>query len=456
MAVSWKLSNNGGAYQTLEAWKIDRLTRTRRNLAVSEVVMSAAISGGGAGIYTAIPFSFGTNIVITRNDVIWFFGTVTEAKAYGAKGGERFHYTVSDAWWNLERIIYQQKFTFKSGTPPATLSMGLTGKVVLGKDEWGNVITQAAQITKIATFAGVFSSISIPSTLPVGYFIEAKDISCAEAIRRMLGITPDCVGYIQYVTGAAVLVIQRRGFLTGSSFNLANTDSVEVIDLGPRNDLLITGVQFIYLTTGFDISGNVWMVRTADGIGAVSGQGVIVATIELSSQSTSRPEAIPTGLAAHYYSTRNTLQWEGTVTVHEAECTDPAPLGHVLNLAGGNGSWANMNAMIQSVKEDIFTGVTEIDVGPAGHLGESDFLSLMSFFQKKKEASDFPEKQDNGTAGVPVLDGGDGADPDHAPVANPDSGKPAQSGGAGGTYQSVPITHCVDGVEQTDNVLKAP
>ncbi len=460
MAVRWTLSAGGGTAYTLEQWKIDRLTRTRRSLAISEVVFSMAYAGT-TGIYATLPFSNGVAIVIYRDagagPVVWFLGTITSAKAYGSRGGERFHFTVSDAWWNLERIIYQQKFTYKSGTPPATLSMGFTGKVVLGKDEWGNIITQTAQITKICNFAGVFASISIPSTLPVGYYLEAKDISCAEAIRRMLGITPDCVGWVSYATGSPILNIQRRAFLTPAVLALASTNQVEVIELEPRNDLLVAGVQFIYLTTGFDISGNVWMQRTVDGIGFAAGQGVIVATIELSAQSTINPEPIPTGLAAHYYSSRSVLQWQGTVSVKEQECSDPAPLGCGLYVTGGNGSWAAMNAMIQSVKEDIFAGTTEVEVGPAGHLGETDFLSLMQFFQKKKEPSDLPEKQDNGQAGVPVDDGGDGPDPDH-PLgpANPDGGKPSRSGGAGGTYQSVPITHCVAGVEQTDNVLKAP
>lgn len=447
MAVTWALTIAGGAAQLLESLNVVGLTITRRNLATSEMRIVCEVSS----IYAEPIMSYGIAVRLYRNGVCWFAGTVTDTPASGDAGNERQEYVISDSWWKLERVIYQQPYVFRSEDFTKFLG-GYSSHVVLGNDAWGNKLTASQVISAITTFAGVASSTIVAApTSPV--LIEARDISCAEAIKRVLSMTPDCVGYMDYSSGAGILRVTRRASLAAVSYALNNSDQNKkltgIASLTPRNDLLVAGVVIVFLTTETDSDGATWLQETRQTAGTTSGEGVVFATIDLSAQGTEQPETPPAGLAAAFYASSNVLQWQGSLALKELECSRAIYLGSYVNLTGGRAAWASMNAVVQSTTEDIANGLTNIELGPPEHLGLEDFVDLMSAFRQLPAPSPYPSNQNNGTEGVPIVDGGVGPDPDLPPVPNPDAGTPAPPG----VFSYMDIEYCRDGVSRIARVV---
>jgi hypothetical protein len=180
--------------------------------------------------------------------------------------------------------------------------------------------------------------------------------------------------------------------------------------------------------------------------------------MELSAQGTARPEQIPVGLAANYFSCYNVLQWEGALTFHESECSNPCPLGSVVNLLNGRLAWQGMNAVVAGVSENIISGTTEVSLGAPPGLGLNDFIDMMRSLRNRPPGGDFPEKQDNGDAGIPPADGGVGPKPGvPSPAPNPSAGKPSGGNGSGsgsaGNYPTKKIKNCEGGIESDITVL---
>ncbi len=81
----------------------------------------------------------------------------------------------------------------------------------------------------------------------------------------------------------------------------------------------------------------------------------------------------PIGLAKFLYD----AQYDGGLTLTEQECSGRALVGSVLNVLSGRPEWAAMNAMIQTVSEDVDAGITRIQFGPPAHLGPADLAELL-------------------------------------------------------------------------------
>lgn len=98
-------------------------------------------------------------------------------------------------------------------------------------------------------------------------------------------------------------------------------------------------------------------------------------------------EPKPVGLAKALYDAASELQFEGSYTIHEDECTRSVGMGRVLNLTGGRASWASMRALIQQVEEDIDGGNTTVIFGPAPHLGPGDLVDLLRANRRRRLAA---------------------------------------------------------------------
>ncbi|MCW1926275.1 hypothetical protein OKA05_27220 [Luteolibacter arcticus] len=88
------------------------------------------------------------------------------------------------------------------------------------------------------------------------------------------------------------------------------------------------------------------------------------------------PEAAPSGIAAAIYNSLSAYQFEGSITTVMEDVSGDRFHGCKLNITGGKGEWATMNAMVHSVSFDIATGATTISVGPAPFLAAQDMLEL--------------------------------------------------------------------------------
>jgi len=167
-------------------------------------------------------------------------------------------------------------------------------------------------------------------------------------------------------------------------------------------------------------------------------------------------EPVPGGLAQHYYTVLQTLQYEGSWEITEQECgtASGAPyLGKVLNLTGGLSAWASMNALIYETTEEIATGKTRFRFGPAEYLTPKDWLALLRA-QRNREPGD-RQARVNGlltNSQKPVGGSGKhdrGGSGSKAPPKR-DVWVGAPSGGNPGTYKVTINTAQVDGAAVAD------
>jgi hypothetical protein len=93
-----------------------------------------------------------------------------------------------------------------------------------------------------------------------------------------------------------------------------------------------------------------------------------------SSPSVAYGEPIPYGLAGCILALENIPQYEGSILVQETEISDVCPIGNALNITGGLAEWSSMNACVQSLRYND-SGQTEINFGPAKHLGPAQFIA---------------------------------------------------------------------------------
>ena len=97
-------------------------------------------------------------IVIYRNNVRWFTGTVTKTPKYGDARNEGVAYEISGPWWYLENIVFQQAWAeVDTGVNDGSLLAGdplYRSRVLLGMAEDGQtLITSGAQIQAIIDYA---------------------------------------------------------------------------------------------------------------------------------------------------------------------------------------------------------------------------------------------------------------------------------------------------------------
>jgi hypothetical protein len=83
------------------------------------------------------------------------------------------------------------------------------------------------------------------------------------------------------------------------------------------------------------------------------------------------------GLAQTIYGDLNTLSWDGSIGLVEDEVGSTISVGNVVNLTGGPAGWASMNALVQSVTEDVDAGSTSVELGVNSHLSAGQLVELL-------------------------------------------------------------------------------
>jgi hypothetical protein len=102
--------------------------------------------------------------------------------------------------------------------------------------------------------------------------------------------------------------------------------------------------------------------------------------------SASPAEPTPVGLAADILSSIQTLQYDGTIILEDADIAATHHIAHRIHLTGGRPEWAAMGAQIYHVDYDIDAGRTVIRFGVAQHLSASDLLALYRTARDRKPA----------------------------------------------------------------------
>lgn len=440
----------GSTSRTLAEWGIVSAALTKRNQDADELQFTIGVQS----IFADTPFAYGGVVQLFRgNGARIFRGTVNTVRASGAgEGGEeRITVTCLNAWWDLSRIIYQQPRVIRDTDFASLLSL-YTSHVTLGQSRYGHIQTTNAEIVEIAQYALLQSAMMYAAPtideLVIPPIQEARDITCAEAIRRMLAYTPDAICWFDYSPTVPIMWIQRRSAINSVSIDIAAGTVVGGLgSLTSRPDLVPAGVVFNFITQEKDPAdpdGPLYPRPTQQVAGAAAGPGVIFATIELSLQGGPTPEPVPALLAESYYAALSTLHWEGTITLQERVCTGLLKVGDRLNLTNGKTAWATMGAVVQQVTEDLIAGTTEATLGPPEHLGPQDFVALMERWRLNRPTSDFPGSQHNGDQGF-------GDVPPNPDVEDPSGNEWAGKGGGsapGGSTAlgpTVDIPGCEDG-----------
>lgn len=91
-------------------------------------------------------------------------------------------------------------------------------------------------------------------------------------------------------------------------------------------------------------------------------------------------------LACHFYNELSVTQYEGEIIIDnnngEVSANDYA--GSCINLSGGLAGWATMNALVQSVSEDLETGLVTVRFGRNKFLSIGELLDLIRVFRQRQ------------------------------------------------------------------------
>lgn len=201
-----------------------------------------------------------------RDGQPFFEGTLAKIRTE-AKCNSHFRtYEVWGPFWDLESIIYQQLWRSfaNSNSKDGSLQESYRSHIILGQKVDGTQLTLSEQLHDILHYAKnaganfQVGDFNFPQTLPLE---ECRDISCAEAIQRLLRWVPDATAYFDYGTVPATLRIRRHGEL--DVFPLAGTEDLASLSLTPRHDLQLQGVAIKY-ERNHSVDGKLWQTMEVD------------------------------------------------------------------------------------------------------------------------------------------------------------------------------------------------
>lgn len=421
MSVSWTIAS-GSTERSLSAWGIRAPVLTRRSYAADELTFEIVRKD----VLGSATFAEGESLTLKRDGTAYFIGTVTKQEASFGRDGERELYTVSNAWYQLERLVYQQLRCLWNAGFTATTTQD-SAHVVLGQaSAGGRYVTTTAAMSQVISYA-LLRGVTIVSGSIIGGvdfpLEEARDLTCAEVIRRLGALTPDSVAWIDYAGGLQTFNFGRRDTLTAVSFDVTDTETIESGRVVPRGDLKPTGVRFDFVGSEPNEADGRNFVRIAQQISGLPDRpGGLIATIQLDGAGTNNQAAVPSGLASSYYAALLALQYEGTIVTRGRDVRGDCKVGHAVNLTNGRAAWATMRGVVQSVSEDIASGATTIDFGPPERLPAQDFVDQLLFVRRKRPSTNLQSTMTCRRKGPNINDDGNVPDTGGDEEDNPDAG----------------------------------
>jgi hypothetical protein len=288
----WTIENvgvSGGSEKTIAAWGVDDVTA----VFVSQAEDTVTLSANGRKMDAAYLFPYKSTVTIRRDRVkatdgsfsggsVYFTGLVAHPHV-GASGRREFQMcSLVGPWWYLNERGFEQEYrevvsitsgvpTYRSPNPTRSrvflnLQLGTYGQLTVEK------LTTGEQLTEILNW--VLKPFVDTSTTPpfqigtIGLAVDApvdevKNITCAEAARKMFRWSPDCVTWFDYSTTPPTFHVQRRAALTTFNLNLT-TQKPTSIAVRPRFDLQRPYVKIQYEFT--DSLNGVTLQRTEEEV----------------------------------------------------------------------------------------------------------------------------------------------------------------------------------------------
>ena len=238
--MSWTLRYKG-TEKPFADWGLGGLKRVR----LSQGCDTVSFTDLECSVDAQARFTPEETVLIRKDGICWFSGRITKTPSFGAKGLETQRYECAGPWWYLENLVFQQAWSqIRSLKQPKQRTQVHKGRVILGQDLRGEPMPCAQQLREILNYAisceapFIIGNIDCDSPLP---FDEAKDISCAEAIQRVLRWVPDAVVWFNYSTHKPTLNITRRGHMPETALKLSE-DKLTQLKITPRHDLQVPAV----------------------------------------------------------------------------------------------------------------------------------------------------------------------------------------------------------------------
>lgn len=241
MNTTWAVTI-GSTTRTWAGWNLSDVQRTRVSLGLDTVTADRPVSRWDVPTDIAV----GQDVAITRDGTPWFRGRVDQLVGQGGGGSQRTGVVVAGPWWWLEHIPYMQYWRVWKST---ALGYDPSGRVLLGWSGSG-WMTTGEQVRAIVNWAIARGAPIQLGTVADGIKIpidEVHDLFCSEAIRRMLRIHPDWVGWFDYSTNPPTFHAGPRSGLTAKS--VALTDGWSAPEVRPRYDLRVPSVRICFERT---------------------------------------------------------------------------------------------------------------------------------------------------------------------------------------------------------------
>jgi hypothetical protein len=394
-AVSWTLARANGDTRTFAAWGI----KSAAARAVNSVAGGLDLGFGASDLLGNLPFDPDETVLVAADGAPFFRGRIIgETRgAYGSNEGLTLK--LADPWWYLQQLIYQHPATVvadwhSNPTPadPAGLQPSdfvtvqkTISQIIVSQDQNLATVNTHDQILDVLNFAiGKGAPIALGTIDPGDSMPRdlARDITCAEMIAKSLRWTPDQAAFWDYSVDPPALNIRTRANRALLSIDIADQNTAQV-EINPRRDLVRTGVRINYLRSH---QRNNFAFNTVDQDDAgpnPAGIGALVVTLELFGSYINNgflidEEPTPDGLATRLYNAYSILPFEGRIVL-VGDDVDPAAvyLGKTLRILHGAPDWATATMDVQQIAQDLFSGRTELSVGPPTQLGPTDLVGLV-------------------------------------------------------------------------------
>lgn len=261
--MNWTITYNG-VEKTFADWGLSQPVRTLLSHGQDEFTFTA----DGANADAAAAFPFRSTLLVRRDrrqasdgtwsdGKPWFTGRVIQVPRQGNPKGESMAYKLAGPWWYLENLVFEQPYNFFKGftvpndptSPPILVPDGTSSHLFLGLNintvPWsylstGQQIVEILQwVLKQFTDTGGTVPFQIGTVTPAVQppIDEVKDITCAEAVRKMLRWSPDAVTWFDYTTTPPTFHCGRRADLAVLGLDINAGVLINSVRVNARYDL---------------------------------------------------------------------------------------------------------------------------------------------------------------------------------------------------------------------------
>ena len=223
----------------LEDLKVIKCILRRKNLSADDLVLEK----NDAPAIDSLQYE--TPIELWQDGTCRFAGQIEKIRHKGSYTSSTKEIIAQNAFAEFEKIIFQQKsFVYCNNI----LSVRDRSKVVLGQAFDGTKLSVSEQAKQIINYAISKSVRCEIGTIDIDcemLFDECIDITCADALKRILKWSPACCLFFDYSTTIPTINILKRTSLEDSSIDV-ECGLVKSFNANKRDDLAVSSVAIKY------------------------------------------------------------------------------------------------------------------------------------------------------------------------------------------------------------------